>query len=111
MVLPNLELVEYKAKEIFLREKKRHVDLVSIVFPQTWGSTALGFDKEGDMTIFGGQAMTEAYTVVVHDRAADEYVVFFGNTPAYHVYNPTEEFFADIKKMNMASVSEARERY
>lgn len=67
-------------------------------FPQTWGSTALGF---GGM---GGAAMTSAITSVVlcHGVAA----VFFGGRHAYTVRD-SALLTEDLRNFNMPSVSEA----
>lgn len=111
MKTPNLELTEYIAKQIILKGHHNRTDLACIVFPQIWGSTALGFDVDGSTPTVGGMAMTEEYTVIVHDRVSDAYVVFFGSEPAYRVDNPTPEFFKDIIENKMASISEARKRY
>ena len=50
--------------------RPREDDVEVLLFPQTWGSTALGY---GGM---GGAAVTSAYTVVVHDHAC--WCVYFG---------------------------------
>lgn len=119
MKLPNLDLIEYKAENVLRnhdefveRIKKareddpyRSVDLVLHTFPQMWGSTALGFDG------IGGQAMTEAYTTVVHERVTNTFVIFFGEKPCYSLIDPTEEFFEDLKNLRIAGVNEARDRY
>lgn len=119
MKLPNLDLLKYKAENVLRnhdefveRLKKareedpcRSVDLILHSFPQMWGSTALGFD------VIGGQAMTEAYTTVVHERTTDIYIIFFGEKPCYSLTDPTEEFFEDLKNLQIAGINEARERY
>lgn len=61
------------------------------MFPQVWGSTALGFEG------IGGCALTTAYTVVVCDEENKLYGVFFDERPAYLVENPSEVFFEDLK--------------
>lgn len=119
MKLPNLDLIEYKSENVLRnhdefveRIKKareddpyKSVDLVLHTFPQMWGSTALGFDG------IGGQAMTEAYTTVVHERVTNTFVIFFGEKPCYSLIDPTEEFFEDLKNLRIAGVNEARDRY
>ena len=76
-------------------------DLSLRVFPQVWGSTALGFGG------IGGQAMTAAYTTVVEDAYEGFYSVFFGERLAYLIQNPSDVFFADMYKCNMKPVSQA----
>ena len=55
-----------------IKQTRRHTpdEVFVILFPQTWGSTALGY---GGM---GGAAVTTAYTIIVHNRF--EYCVYFG---------------------------------
>ena len=121
--LPNLELLMYKASSIFLQEeefllkarKLKNYEILDIeveTFPQTWGSTCTGFDitEDGKATV-GGCAMTTEYTTVVHEKRTDFYLVFFGDRPCYAVHNPTKEFYEDLKKRNLASLSESKERY
>lgn len=119
MKLPNLDLLKYKAENVLRnhdefveRLKKareedpyRSVDLVLHTFPQMWGSTALGFEW------IGGQAITEAYTTVVHERTTDIYIIFFGEMPCYSLTDPTEEFFKDLKNLQIVGINEAREKY
>lgn len=86
------------------------------MFPQTWASTAGGFEEPG---MLAGQAMTTDYTTVM---SADiwlkddpdshvVYGVFFGNKPAYMVENPTDVFFEDFRNKNMKSRYKAKEAY
>ena len=123
---PNLELLEYKARvalskdEEFLKnfEAKRKDDkyvyseIDAVVFPQIWGSTCTGFDvtEDGSPTL-GGCAMTKEYTTVLHELATDIYIIFFGEKMCYKVTNANVEFFEDLKKRHMASLSEAKRRY
>ena len=119
MQYPNLDLIEYKFKQkiytLFpdiLIGDYYHV-VKANVFPQTWGSTALGFPG------CGGSAMTTAYTTVMNARflprlssatngEPEFWGVYFGNKYAYMIDGePTNEFFADLKNHNMASVQEA----
>lgn len=74
-------------------------------FPQTWGSTALGFGG------IGGQAFTTAQTVVVVYRAYENPIqtaVYFGGRFAYKVETPNNEFWNDLRSMNMGEVRESR---
>ena len=123
---PNLELLEYKAimylsrdKEFvrILDEKKRnnkyaHVEIEAVMFPQIWGSTCTGFDvtENGNPTL-GGCAMTKEYTTVLHELATDTYIIFFGEKMCYEVTNANAEFYEDLQKRRMASLSEAKRRY
>ncbi|MCX4256523.1 MAG: hypothetical protein OSJ54_06305 [Oscillospiraceae bacterium] len=125
--LPNLELILYMAKlelavhhdswQAIIDEKKaknRFVrpDFAVQVFPQMWGNTCTGFDItwDGEPTI-AGQAMTEEYTTVVHERVTGFYCVFFGELICYVVSYANEAFLTDLKNHNMACRSEANKRY
>lgn len=67
------------------------------VFPQIWGSTALGFGG------IGGQAMTSAYTTVAVDEYSGFCGVFFGTRMAYLIKKPNQKFFEDMKNERMAT--------
>lgn len=123
---PNLELLEYKAirhlsrdKEFvrILDEKKRnnkytHVEIEAVMFPQIWGSTCTGFDvTENGSPTLGGCAMTKEYTTVLHELVTDTYIIFFGEKMCYEVTNANAEFYEDLQKRRMASLSEAKRRY
>lgn len=119
MKYPNLELIEYitenTACELFENEliMSTYHKFKLYVFPQTWSSTALGFDG------CGGQAITEAYTTVVemtsykfesgkdirgivYKELDDKvYAVFFDGRIAYMCLNPNSEFFRDFDRMCM----------
>lgn len=126
MRVPNLELVLYKAQQLLARDKEfvdvlaerrkteKHlrIDFTLEVFPQMWGSTCTGFDvtENGEPTV-GGCAMTEEYTIVIHERTTDCYCVFFGEQPCYKVTNANKDFYDDLKNHRMASLSEAKKRY
>ena len=123
---PNLELLEFKARQLLakdetfmnmLNEKRATNKLVreayvAHVFPQTWGSTCLGFDtlETGEATI-GGCAMTCAYTTVLREMVTDTWIVFFAGEPCYKVIDANEAFLHDLAAQNMASLSEAKKRY
>lgn len=130
MKYPNLELIEYitenTANEVFESDLAicTYNKFKMFVFPQTWSSTALGFDKQ---CCFSGQAITEAYTVVVemtsYQPIANQeklgfdikelddkvYAVFFDSKLAYMCLNPNQEFFDDLNKMCMKSQKESTE--
>lgn len=91
------------------------------IFQQTWPSTALGFPG------CGGDAMTTAFTTVIHmhkDKGVkckkddgeeiiltEYYLVFFGSRYAYCVYSPTERFYSDLIKHQMADCEKAKTLY
>lgn len=80
-------------------EKRRHVnDVECTMFSQTWGSTALGFGG------IGGQAMTDAYTVVVYGPMGDV-CVYFGGRFAYHINRPNDRFQVDAQEHQMEKVA------
>ena len=126
--IPNLELLLYKAQQALahdpdfvqkiaeMKQSKNHnkvyLDFDVECFPQIWGSTCTGFDvtPEGEPTI-GGSAMTKEYTTIVHEVLTDTYCVFFGDRPCYKVDNPSEDFYKDMIKRQMVSLSEAKNRY
>ncbi len=123
---PNLELLEYKARaalsrdEEFLKifeEKKKnkkyvYAEIDAVVFPQIWGSTCTGFDvTEDGSPAWGGCAMTKEYTTVLHELLTDTYIIFFGEKMCYKVTNANAEFYEDLQKRQMASLSEAKRRY
>lgn len=85
-------------------------DVDVFVFPQTWGSTALGY---GGM---GGAAVTDAYTVVVRDHNC--YCVYFGQGElAYKIKcnildtNGKANLTHDIHNHRMADRASAALRY
>lgn len=123
---PNLELIEYKFRQILngdeewkkkvkeVREKNRYIypDYEAIVFPQVWGSTSTAFDvcEDGSPAI-GGCAMTKAYTVVVKETLTETYGVFVDDKACYIVDNPSNEFYKDLSEHNIKSRSEAKKAY
>ena len=130
MRYPNLELIEYitenTANEVFESNlvMSTYNKFKMFVFPQTWSSTALGFDNQ---CWFSGQAITDAYTVVVEMipyqpipnqeklgfdiKELDDkvYAVFFDGKLAYMCLNPNQKFFDDLNKMCMKSQKESTE--
>ena len=100
--LPCLPLIEERfirvVQERLVKDEKYYPDIAMRMFPQTWGSTALGFGG------VGGQALTRAYTTVVSDIQRNWHVVFFGERAAYLVTEPSDAFFEDLKGGQMASV-------
>lgn len=106
MKLPCLPLIQERFVQALLphleEPKKYYPEVEMYMFPQTWGSTALGFGG------IGGQAMTSAYTTVVTDIYYGWYGVFFNEGLAYLVTNPSDAFFEDLRKGEMASVAKSR---
>lgn len=74
-------------------------------FPQSWGSTALGFGG------IGGQASTTATTVVV--TCGGQACVYFGGQFAYKVeeFGRSQAFQDDLRRHDMADVAKAFGRY
>jgi hypothetical protein len=70
------------------------------MFPQMWGSTALGFDG------IGGAAMTTAYTIVIQSfhSYSREVLVYFDGKFAYRISEPNDIFWEDVKNNCIASV-------
>jgi hypothetical protein len=66
------------------------------MFPQTWGSTALGHGG------IGGASVSTAYTVVLSSHYTGEYLVYFGGQIAYTVLNPNNRFWDDLSERNMS---------
>lgn len=93
--------------------RPREDETETILFPQTWGSTALGYGG------IGGAAVTSDYTVVVRTRLRNHACVYFGQSGrlAYLVSlrECTEEqrkaFEADLHSHNLCSRRDAAERY
>lgn len=125
---PNLELLEYKAKQLLAQDeeflaaveaykKENHTkyaryDFNVTMFPQVWESTCGGFDVATDGSpAISGAAMTKEYTTVFHETLTGSYVIFFGNHPCYKVTNPNEDFLHDLMHHSMASLMEAQGRY
>lgn len=102
MEIPDLKLIHERfwnaIKDNEEKYKNYFPEFLMYVFPQTWGSTALGFEG------IGGQAITSAYTTVVIDELFGWSGVFFGERLAYVIYNPNQHFFEDLKNGTMQPV-------
>lgn len=99
-----------KAKE--KRGRFSGFDFVAEVFIQMWGSTCTAFDIcDNGSPAIGGCAMTEAYTVVMHERLTDTYFVFVNNEFCYCVENANQIFLDDLKEHQIRSLSEAKKVY
>ena len=125
---PNLELLEYKAKQLLSQDKEflsaveaykkenntkyACFNFNTTMFPQVWGSTCTGFDVAADGSpAIGGSAMTKEYTTILCETLTGSYIVCFGDRPCYKVTNPSEDFFNDMMQHRMVSPSEAKGRY
>ena len=89
-------------------KKTRHTEYnltVKAMFPQVWGSTAMGFGG------IGGAAITTAYTTVVESDIDASCCVYFGGQFAYCIERPNEQFFEDLMKQQMTKVTGAKKRY
>lgn len=101
-----------QAQGPFVDKKRRPSphDCEVAMFPQTWGSTALGFDG------VGGQAITSAYTVVVECVRTGFRAVYFGGRFAYLVpARPADEqarcFQEHLAAQNLVECSKASKAY
>lgn len=98
---------EYESRDFSVKDTVKYVkktrnlearEIDVVMFPQTWGSTALGFGG------IGGRAITTAYTVVIsHGRT---HVVYFNGRFAYKVERPNELFYAHVKNQDMLPVKD-----
>lgn len=77
---------------------------VYAMFPQTWGSTALGHGG------IGGAAVTTAYTVVLECVELSEMLVYFGSRFCYKVDMRSknyDKFIEDCRNQILASKHES----
>lgn len=87
-------------------EQRKYSDSYDMtVFSQLWSDTSTGFDG------WGGQSMTPAYTTIVVFEPMNIVGVYFQNTFAYLVENPTERFYEDMANKNIVSVHDYKHRY
>lgn len=89
--------------KVIRRPMQHEVEIYS--FPQTWGSTALGFPG------VGGQMMTTAQTVVVTFEATAW--VYFGGELAYRIddWHRNDVFNADMRAHNLAAQYQFAKKY
>ena len=83
---------------------KSHVwtdDMNCILFPQTWGSTALGFGG------IGGAAMTTVSVAVITSLPRHRAAVYFGPRHAYTIDRPNAAFFVDVANHQMVALKDA----
>jgi hypothetical protein len=75
------------------------------MFPQTWGSTALGFGG------IGGQAISSAYVCVIESNLVGGYAVYFGGRLAYVIDRPNELFIEHIARQRMVDAKLGKATY
>ena len=75
------------------------------MFPQTWGSTALGFGGAG------GQAISSAYVCVIESNLVGGYAVYFGGRLAYVIDRPNELFIEHIARQRMVDAKLGKATY
>ena len=94
--------------ECLIEKTRKHqmYDLtVYAMFPQTWGSTALGFGG------IGGQAITSAYVCVIESDLLGQFAVYFGGRLAYVIERPNAKFMEDITAHRMVDASKGKTAY
>ena len=75
------------------------------MFPQTWGSTALGFGG------IGGQAITSAYVCVIESGLIGQFAVYFGGRLAYVIQRPNASFMEDVARQRMVDAKLGKVTY
>ena len=107
-----LKREEYKTAvapdDCWVEKTRRHsmYDLtVYSMFPQTWGSTALGFGG------IGGQAITSAYVCVIESGLVGQFAVYFGGQLAYVIKRPNAAFMEDIASHRMVDAKLGKVTY
>ena len=75
------------------------------MFPQTWGSTALGFGG------IGGQAITSAYVCIIESNLIGCFAVYFGGRLAYVINRPNEKFMQDVAQQRMVDAKLGKSTY
>ena len=111
---PNLELIEERFKNsinsYILKARAKSdkqffcPDFKVNVFKQTFPNTSGIFQTGG---AFSGQAITDQYITVIHERDTDLYGVYGENRAAYILRNPTDEFFHDLSARHMKTIEES----
>lgn len=99
----------YKTKEDKRVQKSRKHTIRDIeiynMFPQTWGSTSLGFEG------IGGCAMCTAYTIILKPLKQNVFLIYFNNRFAYYIDSANDLFFEDVKNRNMKAVKDSIQYY
>ena len=70
-------------------------NVICQVFPQIWGSTALGYNG------IGGSAMTTADTIIIFIHNGPARVYFASDKLAYEIEKPNNTFWKDIYDRNL----------
>ena len=94
--------------DCYVEKSRKHsfYDLtVYAMFPQSWGSTALGFGG------IGGQAITSAYVCVIESNLVGGYAVYFNARLAYVINRPNEKFMTDIAGHRMVDANLGKNTY
>lgn len=94
--------------DCFVEKTRKHTfyDLtVYSLFPQTWGSTALGFGS------IGGQAITSAYVCVIESDLVGGFAVYFGGRLAYVINRPNQKFVEDVARHRMVDAKLGKNTY
>ena len=94
--------------DCFIEKSRKHsfYDLTLYnMFPQSWGSTALGFGG------IGGQAITSAYVCIIESNLVGGYAVYFGGRLAYVINRPNEKFIEDIQRHRMVDARLGKATY
>jgi hypothetical protein len=94
--------------DCFVEKSRKHsfYDLTLYnMFPQSWGSTALGFGG------IGGQAITSAYVCIIESNLVGGYAVYFGGRLAYVINRPNEKFIEDIQRHRMVDAKLGKATY
>jgi hypothetical protein len=94
--------------DCFVEKTRKHTmyDLtVYNMFPQSWGSTALGFGG------IGGQAITSAYVCIIESDLVGGFAVYFGGRLAYVINRPNEKFIEDIQRHRMVDAKLGKATY
>lgn len=91
-----------------IKKVRQHTDYdlsVEAMFPQTWGSTALGFGG------IGGAAITTAYVIIISSDLNGMHAVYFGGQLAYVINRPNEKFWEDVLHHRMVDAKLGKKTY
>jgi hypothetical protein len=103
--LANLKLIR-KYKEMFnetiekilmefIKSENSYKDEIEVyMFPQMWGSTALGYSGMGE------SAMTSSHTIVFHNQNTGNVMLSYGGR-FIRLMNPNQLFFDDLFKQRI----------